>query len=73
MAFMAADHGLVDRVGFVGYLIKMHGKVSRGSESVALYFLEAEREFLADVFNFVKADEITKIRGGVMEMVDCYS
>jgi hypothetical protein len=34
-----------------------------------LYLLEAESEFLADVFNFMEADEIAQVRSGGEEMV----
>ena len=58
---MAAFHGLIDHIGIVNDLVKVLGKVCRRREGIALYLLKAERKRLADVFNFMEADEITEI------------
>ena len=72
MAFIAAYQGLINFFGIVDDLINIFSQVSLGRESITLNFLEIERKCLSDVFNFMQADQITEICGGIKEMVEGY-
>jgi hypothetical protein len=70
VALMASFNRIIDNLGVVNYFVQMPGKKIGRGKSVVLYFLEAEGEFLADIFNLMQADEMLKVRSGGYEVVD---